>query len=84
MTKDRERLTLYFNTDVEIERKMWEYINKDGKNRKSYNIKKLIEMAMDKIEYTPLVKDEIKVVEKDNSTIITTDNDDISIDDLPF
>ncbi len=84
MTKDRERLTLYFNTDVEIERKMWEYINKDGKNRKSYNIKKLIEMAMDKIEYIPLVKDEIKVVENDNSTIITTDNDDISLDDLPF
>lgn len=44
MTK--ERLSLYFDTDISSERKMWEYICKDGKNRKSCNVKNVLEMIL--------------------------------------
>lgn len=40
----RERVSLYFNTDIPLEKAMWDFINKDGK--KSYTIKKIIEQAM--------------------------------------
>ncbi len=42
-----ERLSLYFNTENETERLMWEYLNKDGKYGKSKNAKKAFEIMLE-------------------------------------
>ena len=42
-----ERLSLYFNTENETERKMWEYITKDGKYGKSKNAKRAFEIMLE-------------------------------------
>ena len=84
----KERLSLYFDTDVEIERKMWEYICKDGKNRKSYNVKKALEILIEGIEVKPVVIEKPKVkIESDavkSDTIQTSDDNDLSDDEIPF
>ena len=74
----REKLMLYFNTDIEIEKLMWEYINKDGKNRKSYNVKKLLEKAINNepIQAQTITKPDKPVNE------IKTSSDDLDTDDL--
>ena len=48
-----ERLSLYFNTENETERKMWEYITKDGKYGKSKNAKKAFEIMLEIEGITP-------------------------------
>lgn len=48
-----ERLSLYFNTENETERLMWEYINKDGKYGKSKNAKKAFEIMLEVEGITP-------------------------------
>ena len=45
----KERLSLYFDTEIPAERAMWEYICKDGKNRKSYNIKRALEIVIENV-----------------------------------
>ena len=45
----KERLSLYFDTEIPAEKAMWEYICKDGRNRKSYNIKKALELVIENI-----------------------------------
>lgn len=48
-----ERLSLYFNTENETERLMWEYINKDGKYGKSKNAKRAFEIMLEVEGITP-------------------------------
>lgn len=72
----RKKLMLYFNTDIEIEKLMWEYINKDGKNRKSYNIKKILEQVINN-EFP--VK---KINEVQKNTDIKTSSDELDEDEL--
>lgn len=43
----RERLSLYFNTENEIEKLMWNYISKDGGYSKSSNVKKALEIMLE-------------------------------------
>ena len=43
----RERLSLYFNTDNEMEKLMWDYISKDGGYSKSSNVKKALEIMLE-------------------------------------
>lgn len=71
---------LYFNTDIEIEKMMWEYINKDGKNRKSYNIKKLLEQAINNELPIEKTKNEVEVQKK--NTDIKTSTDELDEDEL--
>ena len=94
----KERVNIYLNTEIALEKAMWEYINKDGK--KSYTIKKAIEMAMrmdgkdayinhpvqvfaqDNTGHTE--KDDTKQIEQDEpSNVIKQDNTDLSADDIP-
>lgn len=75
----REKLMLYFNTDIEIEKLMWEYINKDGRNRKSYNIKKLLEQAINN-EPISIVQKEIETEQA--TTDIKTSTDELDEDEL--
>ncbi len=42
-----ERLSLYFNTENETERLIWEYLTKDGKYGKSKNAKKAFEIMLE-------------------------------------
>lgn len=42
-----ERLSLYFNTENETERLIWEYLTKDGKYGKSRNAKKAFEIMLE-------------------------------------
>lgn len=79
----KERLSLYFDTDVEIEKKMWEYICKDGRNRKSYNVKKLLESVVENNNFKTEVKE--KNLNKDETIVIhTNEYDKIDEDDMPF
>lgn len=89
----KERLSLYFDTDIPSERRMWEYICKDGKNRKSRNVKIALEMILEGISIKPAVvdnKDESKnnengkLVTEDNTVISTNDANDIGDEELPF
>ena len=74
----RERVSLYFNTDIPIEKAMWDFICKDGK--KSYTIKKIIEQAMTQGGNHTYI--EQVVTQEDNTkNIIQSDEDEI-IDDL--
>ena len=72
----REKLMLYFNTDIKIEKLMWEYINKDGKNRKSYNVKKLLEQA---INNEPITVAQIEVKPEKTTKEIKTSSDDLDV-----
>ncbi len=79
----KERLSLYFDTDVEIEKKMWEYICKDGRNRKSYNVKKLLESVVENNNFKTEVKE--KSLNKNETIVINTNEyEKIDKDDLPF
>lgn len=88
----KERLSLYFDTDIPSERRMWEYICKDGKNRKSRNVKIALEMILEGISIKPLVDDNKyennnendKLVIEDNTVISTNDANDIGDEELPF
>ena len=89
----KERLSLYFDTDIPSERKMWEYICKDGKNRKSRNVKNALEMILEGVSIKSAVIDQSKYekkYEKFESNIdepkvrATDDNEGIEDDDLPF
>lgn len=85
----KERLSLYFDTDVPTEKKMWDYICKDGRNRKSYNVKKALELFLEGTEVpTPANNTETKevVYEGEESNIIKTNMaDDLEgEEDLPF
>lgn len=89
----KERLSLYFDTDIPSEKKMWDYICKDGKNRKSRNVKIALEMILEGASIKPVVIEE-KIIKKsdedDNQkfnepkVITTDDNEEIEDDDLPF
>lgn len=77
----RERVSLYFNTDIPLEKAMWDFINKDGK--KSYTIKKIIEQAMNanNIVY---MEQAISKEEYNNDNIIQSDeNEPLHLDDDP-
>lgn len=85
----KERLSLYFDTDIPIEKHMWDYICKDGKNRKSYNVKKALEMIIEGVEFKPVVveqaKDENKTTKNTEPDVIeTNEEDDLEGEDLPF
>ncbi len=76
----RERVSLYFNTDIPLERAMWDYINKDGK--KSYTIKKIIELAMSHNDNNNLVYQPIAIDEDDKNNIIQSDeNEELDLSD---
>lgn len=77
----RERVSLYFNTDIPLEKAMWDFINKDGK--KSYTIKKIIEQVMssNNIVY---VEQTTPKEEYANDNVIPYDEDEqINLDDDP-
>lgn len=76
----RERASLYFNTDIPLEKAMWDYINKDGK--KSYTIKKIIEQAMN-ASNAGYVEQAITKDECDNNTIQSDEDEAIELDDDP-
>ena len=89
----KERLSLYFDTDIPSERKMWEYICKDGKNRKSRNVKNALEMILEGVSIKPIVIEQTKDEKKgeevepkidEPKVIITDDNEDIEDEDIPF
>ena len=52
----KERVSLYFNTDIPLEKAMWEFISKDG--RKSQKIKRAIEDAMKSSNFIPIKSNE--------------------------
>lgn len=89
----KERLSLYFDTDIPSERKMWEYICKDGKNRKSRNVKNALEMILEGVSIKsivieqPSVKEtdkEVNQKDDDSKVIVTDDNEGIDEDEIPF
>ena len=76
----RERVSLYFNTEIPLEKAMWDYINKDGK--KSYTIKKIIEQAMNN-DSNSLVFQAITIDEDEKNNIIQSDeNEEIDLSDV--
>ena len=78
----RERVSLYFNTDIPLEKAMWDYINKDGK--KSYTIKKIIEQAMNSNNIVYMEQAISKDESNNNDNIIQSDeNETIHLDDDP-
>ena len=89
----KERLSLYFDTDIPSERKMWEYICKDGKNRKSRNIKIALEMVLEGVSIKPTVIEQPTVEKKDEEVeqkvdepeiITTNDEEGIDGEEIPF
>lgn len=87
----KERLSLYFDTDIPSESKMWAYICKDGKNRKSRNVKIALEMFLDGVSIEPgFEQPKVDKVEKKEENIYeaeiieTNDEDDIDLEDIPF
>lgn len=81
----KERLSLYFDTDIPVEKKIWDYICKDGRNRKSYNVKKALEMVINEVDFKPLMVTSNDIDSINNPIIIKTNNDDdISQDEMPF
>ena len=87
----KERLSLYFDTEIPAEKAMWEYICKDGKNRKSYNIKKALELVIENKINIDNTNINIKNNEEKEEnidlcpTIISTnDETEIEEDELPF
>ena len=78
----RERVSLYFNTEIPLEKAMWDYINKDGK--KSYTIKKIIEQAMNN-DSNSLVFQAITIDEDEdekNNIIQSDENEEIDLSDV--
>ena len=72
---------------------MWEYICKDGKNRKSRNVKNALEMILEGVSIKSVVIDQSKDEKKyeefesnidETKVIATDDNEGIEDDDLPF
>ena len=87
----KERLSLYFDTDIPSEKKMWDYICKDGKNRKSRNVKIALEMILEGISIKPIVieqsiveKKEVEQKVNEPETITTNDEEQLEDEDLPF
>ncbi len=82
----KERLSLYFDTDIPSEKKMWDYICKDGKNRKSYNVKKALEIITDGAELISSdTNKKNELIQNEEPVVIKTDiNEDLSDEDLPF
>lgn len=82
----KERLSLYFDTDIPSEKKIWDYICKDGRNRKSFNVKKALEMVINDVDFKPLIVNTSNEIESiDDPIVIQTNNDDdIPQDELPF
>lgn len=75
----RERVSLYFNTDIPIEKAMWDFICKDGK--KSYTIKKIIEQAMTQGNNYNYIEQAMTQEDTGSKNIIQSDEDEV-IDDL--
>lgn len=85
----KERVNIYFNTDIPEEKAMWDFINSYGK--KSYVIKKAIWMAMNpgEIKATPSAgatkdcepQDDKPQDNKDNN-LISQDSGEINPDDI--
>ena len=87
----KERLSLYFDTDIPSEKKVWDYICKDGKNRKSRNVKIALEMILEGISIKPIVieqsiveKKEVEQKVNEPETITTNDEEQLEDEDLPF
>lgn len=73
----KERVSLYFNTDIPLEKAMWEFISKDG--RKSQKIKRAIEDAMNSSNFTPAKEN---IDNKFDSKEIDEGLDDDEIEDI--
>lgn len=73
----KERVSLYFNTDIPIEKAMWEFISKDG--RKSQKIKRAIEDAMNSSNFIPTKEN---IDNKFDSKEIDEGLDDDEIEDI--
>lgn len=73
----KERISLYFNTDIPLERAMWEFISKDG--RKSQKIKRVIEDVMNASQFVASkeVKNDVK-----ESYVSDEVEEEIDIDEL--
>jgi type IV secretory pathway VirD2 relaxase len=87
----KERLSLYFDTEIPAEKAMWEYICKDGKNRKSYNIKRALEIVIENVinvdnENLNIKSNETieETLELSPTVIDTNNEDDLEEDELPF
>ena len=87
----KERLSLYFDTEIPAEKAMWEYICKDGKNRKSYNIKRVLEIVIENVINVDNENSNIKsnetieeTLELSPTVIDTNNEDDLEEDELPF
>ena len=87
----KERLSLYFDTEIPAEKTMWEYICKDGKNRKSYNIKRALEIVIENVINVDNENSNIKsnetieeTLELSPTVIDTNNEDDLEEDELPF
>lgn len=71
----RERVSLYFNTDIPLEKAMWDFISKDG--RKSQKIKRVLEDAMKSEQF---MNKEFNEYELNNTKSIRVENSEDIID----